>query len=144
MARHTLVKDGGEPSPGGNTSMPSGTAHHIRPGREKSSPEPRVVDPAVVGRRDPALDPPDRVGDVEVGAGHASMVPSARSCIHARKSRLSHDRPSGVRVEVGHCAVDVRAGAGRRAETAITRSDPLQFVPAPGVGLIEVDLRAKE
>ena len=37
MPGDALVEDGGRLLPGRERSSPSGTAHHIRPGREKSS-----------------------------------------------------------------------------------------------------------
>ena len=68
MAGHALVVDGGHLAPGGERvdalrhrpPHPAGAAEVLaRPG---------VVDAAVGGRRDAALDPPDLLGDVEVGA----------------------------------------------------------------------------
>ena len=55
---------------GWKSSMPSGTDHHMRPGRVEVLARAGVVDAAVVGGGEHALDAPDRLGDVEVHVGH--------------------------------------------------------------------------
>ena len=145
MAGHALVVDGGHLAPGGERRLiPSGTAHHIRPGRDEVLARAGVVDAAVVGRGDAALDPADRLGDVEVGAGHLGDGLVGELLHPVAERLLARDGAVGVGVERGDGVVDGAAGDDLVGDGSHLVLDPVQLVEAPGVRLVEVDLGAEE
>ena len=74
----------------------------------------------------------------------AVIVRSARSCIHVAERLAARDHAGRVGVEVGHRGVDVGAGEDPLGGGVHQVGQPLQLGPAPGVGLVEVDLGAEE
>ena len=74
----------------------------------------------------------------------AAMVRSARSCIHVAERLAAVDHAGRVGVEVGDRGVDAGAGEDPLGGGVHQVGQPLQLGPAPGVGLVEVDLGAEE
>ena len=84
------------------------------------------------------------VGDVEVDVGHRGDR-AVGEVLHPVAERLAAvDHAGRVGVEVGDRRVDVGAGEDPLGGGVHQVGQPLQLGPAPGVGLVEVDLGAEE
>ena len=144
VAGHALVEDGRDLAPGGEVVDAVGDRppHPARAGEVLG--RAGVVDAAVVGRGEHALDPADRLGDVEVDPGHL-LDRAVGEVLHPRPERLAAVDLAGL---VGLEVVDRLARGGSR-EDPVGRhrhvvGEPLELLPAPGVGLLEVDGGAEE
>ena len=146
VAGHALVEDGRGLLPGRELLDALGhrPPHPARSGEVLA--RPRVVDAAVLGRRDPALQLADR----------------ARRCRSARRQRgdravgqLLHPLPQAVGAVDAPVAESASSAAtasstvpagddGRSATSALLGLDPLQLLQAPRVGLVQIHPGAEE
>ncbi len=90
--------------------MPAGTAHHIRPGRREVLARAGVVDAAVRGRREHALDPAYLLRDVEVGAVELGDRLVGQLLHPVAERLLAGDVAGRLGVERGDRVVDRAAG----------------------------------
>ena len=104
-----------------------------------------VVDAAVAGRREAALDAADRLGDVEVRAGQVVDGAGRRAPASSRGTlSLPAMRAGRVGVQRGDRVVDRAAGHDLVGDRAHLVLEALELLEAPGVGLVQVDLGAEE
>ena len=146
VARHALVEDGGDLAPRREHLLALGhrPPHGARAGEVLA--RRRVVD-----RRRPGS------GAIwhsiaRSGSAMSKCVPvrsasvrSARSCIQSRNASASVELPCRVGVEGGHGVGHRGTGAGDlRRRSRHLGLDAVQLLPAPRVGLVEVDHGAEE
>src|SRR5215218_10591976 len=144
MTRYALVVDGGDFLPGGECVDPLGH-------RPPHLPWPRevlgwvgVVDGAVVGRSDTALDLLDRVRDVEVLAGQVSDSLVSK-VLHPGSERFcTLEAAGGVRIESRVRRLDVGLANEVSCNGPLGLLDSMQFLESPLIGLIEVDHRPEK
>jgi hypothetical protein len=149
MTRHALVVDGGGLGPGVELGVARRYVppHAARSGHVLAGT--RVVDAARPGGRDPALDPVQRLGDVEMGPGQVRDG-GVREVLHPGLQGV------GAVQDPGRVGVQGPAGGldRRPAVVAVVVVDPTgdllllgddlpQPLDAPGVGLLGVDLGAQ-
>ena len=144
MAGHALVIDRGDFFPGGELI----DAVRYRP-PNPARPAPvlarvGVVDPAVAGRRDHALDPAGWLRDVEMGAVQLGERGVGDILHPGPQIRPAGDPPGRIGVQRGDGVRDAATGDDQAGHPVHLGLDPLDFRPAPGVGLVQVDRRAEE
>ena len=99
--------------------------------------------PSLVGAMT-ALDPADRLGDVEVHVGHLADGAVGELLHPVAELLLALDRAARVGVEASTASSIVAAGLDPVGRPRHLVLDALQLVPAPRVRLVEVDLGAQE
>ena len=142
---HALVEDRGDLAPRGE----AGDARRHRPPHAARAGEvlarAGVVDAAVLGGREAALEAADRVGDLEVHVPASSArVRSESSCIQSRNASLPSMLRSGSASSSAAASSIDAAGHVAVGDGEHLGLDAVQLLPAPGVGLLEVDRRAEE
>ena len=104
-----------------------------------------VVDAAVVGRRDASTRSGGSARGCRSGRRPARRRSGRRAPASSRGTPRGALDPAGrVGVEGGHRVVDVPPGTIGCCDGDHLVREPLQLLPAPGVGLLEVDRGAEE
>ena len=124
-----------------NAVTPLGT-DHIRPGRLVAGRG--VVDAALFGRRDHALDGAHRPRDVEVDVGEGGDRLVGSGLHPLLEGRLPLQLVCGVGFERGDGLLDGRPGLIRSKDLAHLLVEPGALLEAPSVRLLEVDHGADE
>ena len=145
VARHALVEDGGALLPGGEVlgARRHRPPHAARPGEVVA--RPGVVDAAGGRRGDAALQGAQRGGDVEVDAVERRHGP-IRGLLHpVPQRRRAVDGARGVGVQPVHGLAHARPGPVEPlGDGPLLGVDGGQALPAPFVGLVQVDDGAQE
>src|SRR5699024_3441255 len=150
VTRHYFVVDGCVLQPGAELG---GAGRHVpphaaRPGEVLAGAG--VVDAARAGAVDPALQVPQRCGDVEVRAGEV-VDRAVAEILHPGPQlpgAVQHSRASGVQrlrrgLHRAACAV-ARARVDPGGHLLLLGDHGAQLLDAPGVGLVDVDRGAQE
>ena len=144
MAGHALVVHGRDLSPRGE-ACPG-------PGRATTTSCLAARSP----RRAPCSRPPRRAGrdgarSVRIVSGmskctptRASTASSERLCIHSTRASAPTRTRRSLGVKRGGHLPERRTGDDRRCGGLHLDGEPAQFLPAPGVGLVEVEVGAEE
>ncbi len=144
MSRHALVVDGGQLAPG--VELVDALGHrppHATRTREVIGGT-GVVDAALVGRRDHALQSADRVGDVEVRASEF-FDRTVAGLLHPLLQRFGAvELAGGVGLQEGDGLLDRGAGLDLVRDRLLLGDHARELLDAPFVRLVEVDRGAEE